>query len=85
MRRVSSSPKNRHPSNHAIASLPTAAAPLRTPPLTTTEVANHLGVSEDVARELFRSEKLHAAKIGGQWRVQPESLAEYVMQTFEKH
>jgi len=49
------------------------------PPLTVKEVANYLGVSEDVVRGLIKNKKLKAIKVGGQWRIFRESLAEYVM------
>jgi excisionase family DNA binding protein len=54
------------------------------PPLTVADVANHLGVSADVTRDLLRKKKLRGGKIGGQWRIRPEDLAEYVMATFER-
>ena len=53
------------------------------PPLTVMDVANHLGVSEDVVRDLLRKGKVRGGKVGGQWRIMPEDLADYVMATFE--
>ncbi len=53
-------------------------------PLTVADVVGHLGVSEDVVRDLLRKEKLRGAKVGGQWRIRSEDLAEYVMATFER-
>jgi excisionase family DNA binding protein len=54
------------------------------PPLTVAEVANLLGVSDDVVRDRIRKNQLRAGKIGGQWRVRREDLTEYIMTVFEK-
>ena len=54
------------------------------PPLTVREVANYLGVSDDVVRSLIAKKKLKAIKIGGQWRIFPADLAEYVISRLEK-
>jgi excisionase family DNA binding protein len=52
--------------------------------LSVAEVANLLGVSQDIVRARIRSKQLRAGKIGGQWRIRPEDLAEYMMMIFEK-
>ena len=52
---------------------------LSNPPLTVREVAAHLSVTEDVVRYLLRTKKLIGFKVGGQWRIPPESLTEYVI------
>lgn len=54
------------------------------PPLSVSEVANRLGVSDDVVRDLLRKKQLRGGKLGGQWRVRREDLAEYMMAIFEK-
>lgn len=54
------------------------------PPLNVAEVANLLGVSEDVVRERIRKKQLRAGKIGGQWRIRREDLAEYMIAIFER-
>ena len=61
-----------------------AADGLSPPPLTIAEVANLLGVSDDVVRDRIRKKQIRAGKIGGQWRVRREDLAEYIMTVFEK-
>ena len=53
------------------------------PRLTIADVANFLGVSPGVTRELLRNNKIRGGKVGGQWRITPKDLAEYVMATFE--
>jgi excisionase family DNA binding protein len=53
-------------------------------PLNVSEVANLLGVSEDIVRDRIRKKQIRAGKIGGQWRVRREDLAEYMMAVFEK-
>jgi excisionase family DNA binding protein len=52
-------------------------------PLTVMDVANHLGVSIDVVRDLLRKEKIRGGKVGGRWRIMSDDLAEYVVTTFE--
>jgi excisionase family DNA binding protein len=52
--------------------------------LSVSEVANRLGVSDDVVRDLLRKKQLRGGKLGGQWRVRREDLAEYMMAIFEK-
>ena len=54
------------------------------PPLTVPEVAGYLGVGDDVVRDLLRRKALRGEKVGGQWRVLPKDLAEYMLETFEK-
>jgi excisionase family DNA binding protein len=54
------------------------------PPLTVHEVANLLGVSDDVVRDLLRKRKLRGGKPGGQWRIKRDDLAEYMMTIFER-
>jgi excisionase family DNA binding protein len=51
-------------------------------PLIVADVANHLGVSPDIVRDLLRKKKLRGGKVGGLWRIMPEDLADYVMATF---
>ena len=57
---------------------------LPSPPLTVREVAHYLGVSPDVMRLLINKKKIRAKKIGGQWRIFREDLAEYLMSKMEK-
>lgn len=52
--------------------------------LTVREVGSYFGIGDDVVRHLIRTQKLQGAKVGGQWRVHPTAIAEYVMRTFEK-
>ncbi len=58
--------------------------PFGGPPLTVAEVASYLGVSGDVVRDLIRKGELRAAKVGGQWRVDPADLAAYLSSAFER-
>jgi excisionase family DNA binding protein len=60
------------------------ATDLPPPPLTVHEVADYLGVSRDVVRELLRTKKLRGMKVGGHWRVSPVDLAAYVMRKLER-
>jgi excisionase family DNA binding protein len=55
-----------------------------TAPLTVREVANLLGVSDDIVRDRIRKKQLRAGKIGEQWRIRREDLAEYMMAAFDK-
>jgi excisionase family DNA binding protein len=57
---------------------------LASPLLSVVEVANLLGVSQDIVRARIRNKQLRAGKIGGQWRVRHEDLAEYMMTIFAK-
>jgi excisionase family DNA binding protein len=57
---------------------------LPNPPLTVREVATHLSITEDVTRYLLRTKKLIGFKAGGQWRIPPESLTEYVVSQLAK-
>ena len=52
--------------------------------MSTQQVADYLGVSEDVARSLFRSKRMRAFKVGGQWRVYAEDLMDYIMKQLQK-
>ncbi len=54
------------------------------PPLTVREVADYLGVSEDVVRYLLRNRSISGFKAGGQWRISRESLAEYVVRSMTR-
>jgi excisionase family DNA binding protein len=54
------------------------------PPLTVKEVADYLGVSADVVRYEIKHKRLRAIKVGGQWRIFPEDLTEYVMSQLDK-
>jgi excisionase family DNA binding protein len=47
------------------------------------EVANYLGVGEDVVRWLISKKKLKAKKVGGRWRVFREDLIKYLMSKLE--
>ena len=58
-------------------------SPLPPPPFSVAEVANLLGVSDEVVRHRIRKKQLRAGKVGGQWRVRREDLAEYMMAVFE--
>jgi excisionase family DNA binding protein len=53
-------------------------------PLTVHEVANLLGVSDGVVRDLLKKKRIRAGKVGGQWRIRREDLAEYIIETFEE-
>ena len=53
-------------------------------PLSVREAAAQLGVSEDVARDLLRKRKLAGFKAGGQWRVPPDAITEYIIAQLEK-
>lgn len=57
---------------------PETRAPTDTP-MNVREVADYLGVSDDVARSLLRSRKIKAFKAGGQWRVWRRDLLDFVM------
>ncbi len=54
------------------------------PPLTVREVADYLGVSEDVVRHLLRNRIIAGFKAGGQWRIFREGLAEYVVRSMTR-
>ena len=54
------------------------------PPLTVREVADYLGVGDDVVRALIKNKKLKAIKVGGRWRIFRADLAEYVISKMEK-
>jgi excisionase family DNA binding protein len=60
------------------------AAVLPEPPLTLREVAQYLSITEDVARDLLRKRKLQGFKAGGQWRVPPAAITEYVIAQLAK-
>jgi excisionase family DNA binding protein len=48
------------------------------PPLSLREVAHWLGYHPATVRRLIRSGKLKATKVGGQWRINRNSLLEYM-------
>lgn len=57
---------------------------LLAPPLTVREVAGFLGTSADVVRSLLNRHKLKGKKVGGQWRILREDLAEYLVAKIEE-
>jgi excisionase family DNA binding protein len=68
----------------ALAGPMTSKTELPTAPLTVKEVADYLGVSEDVVRWLLNKKKLKGIKVAGRWRIFPADLMEYVMSQLEK-
>jgi excisionase family DNA binding protein len=62
----------------------TATTNLPNPPLTLREVADYLSVTEDVARDLLRKEKIHGFKAGGRWRIPPEAVTEFMIEQLSK-
>lgn len=57
---------------------------LSAPLMTTFQVADYLGTGEPVVRHLFRTGKLHAFKVGGQWRTRSEDVMGYVLKKLQK-
>lgn len=53
-------------------------------PMTARQVADYLGVSQDVARLLLRAGKIRAFKVGGQWRTLRTDLMDYLMKQLQK-
>jgi len=53
-------------------------------PMSARQVADYLGVSEDVARHLFRTKRVPAFKAGGQWRVRQEDLMNFVIEQLQR-
>ncbi len=52
--------------------------------MTLREVADFLNVGDDVARHLLRNKKIKGFKAGGQWRVLPEALTEYIIEQLSR-
>jgi excisionase family DNA binding protein len=46
--------------------------------LTTEEVAHMLKMKEYTIREMLKNGVLRGFKLGGQWRIRPEALRDYV-------
>jgi excisionase family DNA binding protein len=54
------------------------------PPLTARQAADYLGIGEPVLRRLCRTGQLRAFKVGGQWRVNPADISDYIMKQLQK-
>ena len=48
------------------------------------EIADFLSISEDVARDLLRKNKIRGFKAGGQWRAMPQAITAYVIEQLSK-
>jgi excisionase family DNA binding protein len=59
-------------------------APLPSLPITVREAAAYLGITEKTFRRLCRTSALRAFKAGGQWRVYPAELTDYIMKQLQK-
>lgn len=54
------------------------------PLLTVWEISSSLSITEDVARHLLRTKKIHGFKVGGRWRVSPEAITDYIVGQLSK-
>jgi excisionase family DNA binding protein len=52
--------------------------------MTVREAAAYLGIREKTFRRLCRTSALRAFKAGGQWRVYPAELTDYIMKQLQK-
>lgn len=52
--------------------------------LSTTEAARILGVTRERVRQLCDEKKLKAEKLGRDWRIEPQALAEYQIKLHTK-
>lgn len=58
--------------------------PIPAPPMTLRQAAGYLGVGENVLRTLCRQGRVHAFKAGGQWRILPQDLTNYILKQLQK-
>jgi excisionase family DNA binding protein len=52
--------------------------------MTGREAATYLGITEKTFRRLCRTSALRAFKAGGQWRVYPAELTDYILKRLQK-
>ncbi len=53
-------------------------------PMTLHQLADYLGIGEAVARRLCRIQKIPAFKVGGQWRVLPDDVTDFILTQLQK-
>ena len=54
------------------------------PLLTVREISSSLSITDDVARYLLRTNKIHGFKVGGRWRVPPDAITDYLIAQLAK-